>query len=121
MTIQEVATQLVDHCRKGEFETAQKELYASDATSTEPANSPGMQSVTGLDQIVAKGHQFQGMLEAVHGITVSDAVIAGEYFSLSLHMDVTMKGMGRLNMDEVAVYHVKNGKVVSEQFFYHVM
>jgi len=33
-------------------------------------------------------------------------------------MDVTMKGMGRLNMDELIVYHVKDGKIVSEQYFY---
>jgi hypothetical protein len=121
MAIQEVATKLVELCRKGEFEAAQQQLYAANATSTEPANSPGMQSVKGLDQIIAKGHQFQGMLEAVHSITVSDPVIAGEYFSLSLHMDVTMKGMGRLPMDEVAVYHVQDGKVVSEEFFYQAM
>jgi hypothetical protein len=33
-------------------------------------------------------------------------------------MDVTMKGMGRMKMDEVAVYEVKNGKIVKEQFFF---
>ncbi|HEY4064442.1 MAG TPA: nuclear transport factor 2 family protein [Puia sp.] len=121
MTIQEVAAKLVEFCRKGEFEAAQKQLYTDNASSNEPANSPGMASVTGLDQIIAKGHQFQAMLEAVHSISVSDPVIAGEYFSISLHMDVTMKGMGRQPMDEIAIYHVKDGKVLSEQFFYNVM
>jgi hypothetical protein len=29
-----------------------------------------------------------------------------------------MKGMGRLNMDEIAVYEVKDGQIVKEQFFY---
>jgi ketosteroid isomerase-like protein len=33
-------------------------------------------------------------------------------------MDVTMKGQGRMKMDEIAVYGVKDGKIVSEQFFY---
>jgi len=33
-------------------------------------------------------------------------------------MDVTMKGMGRVKMEEVCVYKVKDGKVVSEQFFF---
>jgi hypothetical protein len=33
-------------------------------------------------------------------------------------MDVTMKGQGRMNMDEIAVYEVKDGKIVKEQFFY---
>jgi hypothetical protein len=33
-------------------------------------------------------------------------------------MDVTMKGQGRSKMDEIAVYEVKDGKIVKEQFFY---
>jgi limonene-1,2-epoxide hydrolase len=33
-------------------------------------------------------------------------------------MDVTMKGPGRVQMDEIAVYEVKDGKIVKEQFFY---
>jgi hypothetical protein len=33
-------------------------------------------------------------------------------------MDVTLKGAGRVNMDEIAVYEVKDGKITKEQFFY---
>jgi hypothetical protein len=29
-----------------------------------------------------------------------------------------MKGMGRMKMDEIVVYEVKDGKIVQEQFFY---
>jgi hypothetical protein len=29
-----------------------------------------------------------------------------------------MKGMGRVKMDEIAVYEVKDGKIVKEQFFF---
>lgn len=32
-------------------------------------------------------------------------------------MDVTMKGQGREVMSELCVYEVKNGKVISEQFY----
>lgn len=118
MTIQEVAAKLVAYCREGKFDTAQKELYATDATSIEPPDSPGFQSVTGLDKIIEKGHTFQAMIEQVHSASVSDPHIAGGYFSIALLFDVTLKGMGRVNMDEICVYGVKNGKVISEQFFY---
>ena len=117
MTIQEVAAKLVEYCRKGDFEGAQKELLSADAPGIEPEGA-NMPSVRGRDAIIEKGHQFQAMLEAVHGITVSEPVIAGEFFSIALLMDVTMKGMGRLNMDELIVYHVRDGKIVSEQYFY---
>jgi limonene-1,2-epoxide hydrolase len=33
-------------------------------------------------------------------------------------MDVTIKGQGRMKMDEVAVYEVKDGKIVLEHFFF---
>lgn len=31
---------------------------------------------------------------------------------------ITLKEQGRMQMDEVALYEVKNGKIVKEQFFY---
>jgi hypothetical protein len=33
-------------------------------------------------------------------------------------MEVTMKGAGRVDMHEICVYKVENGKIVKEQFFY---
>jgi|ERR1700722_830813 hypothetical protein len=118
MTIEQIAARLTDLCKQGQYETAQKELYAQDAVSIEPEGAPGLQSVKGLDNIVAKGHQFQGMVEAVHSSTVDGPVIAGNHFSVAAVLDVTMKGMGRHTMSEIAVYKVDNGKIVSEQFIY---
>ena len=117
MTIQEVAAKMVAYCQKGDFEGAQKELLTADAAGIEPAGAT-MPSVTGRDAIIEKGHQFQGMVEEIHAITVSEPIIAGDYFSIAVLMDVTMKGMGRLNMDELIVYHVKDGKIDAEQYFY---
>jgi hypothetical protein len=33
-------------------------------------------------------------------------------------MDITMKGQDRMKMDEVAVYEVRDGKIVLEHFFF---
>ena len=118
MTIKEIADRLVALTREGKYEAAQKELYSNDAVSIEPAGSPGLQTVSGLDAIVEKGHQFQAMVEAIHSSTVSEPVIAGNTFAVAAVLDITLKGMGRMPMEEVAVYEVKDGKVVLEQFFY---
>ena len=120
MNVEQIAKCLVELCRKGEYEQAQKELYADDAVSIEPANLPpgALGNVSGLPAIYEKGRQFQAMVEAVHGGEVSDAVIAGNWFSISMTLDITMKGRGRVQMSEICVYHVRDGKVVSEQFFY---
>jgi len=119
MTTQEIASQLVAYCRKGEFEAAQKALYATDAVSIEPEASPAFAKETkGLDAIILKGHTFNAMVEKYHSITVSEPVVADDVFSLALSLDLTMKGRGRIPMSEIAVYKVKDGKVTSEQFFY---
>ena len=47
-----------------------------------------------------------------------DPVIGGNYFSFACMLDATMKGMGRVKFEEICVFQVKDGKVVSEQFFY---
>ena len=120
MTVQQIANRLVELCRKGDYSGAQQELYSEDATSNEPENSPspGPKHVTGRDAIIAKGKQFQEMLEEVHGSSVSDPIVAGNHFAVSLDLDATYKGMGRQEMKEVCVYEVKDGKIVKEEFFY---
>lgn len=119
MTTQEIATKLVAYCRKGEWEAAQKELYATDAVSIEPQDSPAFAKETkGLDAIIAKGHTFNAMVEQYHSISASEPMIAGDIFAIALTMDLTMKGPGRIPMSEICVYKVKDGKVASEQFFY---
>ena len=117
MTTQEVANRLIVLCRQGQIETAQTELYATDCNSLEPENSP-MGNVSGLPAIIEKGKHFNEMIEEFHSATISDPLVAGNYFSITWLMDVTLKGRGRMPMNEVCVYQVKDGKVVSEQFFY---
>jgi hypothetical protein len=118
MSTQTVATRLAELCRQGKFEAAQKELFAEDAVSIEPRETPEFAKETkGLRAIIEKGHKFESMLEQVHGCTASAPLIAGNSFAMTLAMDVTMKGRGRVKLEEVCVYEVKEGKVVSEQFF----
>ncbi|SDG39561.1 SnoaL-like domain-containing protein [Chitinophaga filiformis] len=118
MTTQEIATRLAELCKKGEFETAQKELYAQDCISIEPEATPEFEKeVKGLDKIFEKGNKFMSMVEEVHGVDTSTPVVAGNSFAFVLKMDMTMKGRGRMNMEELCVYTTKDGKVISEQFY----
>ena len=118
MTAAEIASHLVDACRKGDFEGAQRELYAEDAISIEPHGTDDFAKEThGLDAIVEKGHKWNEMVEEFHGCTVSDPLVADQSFAVTMTLDVTMKGRGRAQMTELCIYHVKDGKVVSEQFF----
>ena len=118
MTTQQVATRLVELCRKGEFETAQTELFVVDAISIEPYATPEFEKETkGLPAIIKKGDKFQSMVEQMHGLTVSDPIVASNSFACTMRMDITMKGKERMDMTELCVYQLKDGKIVSEEFF----
>lgn len=117
MTTQEVADQLVNYCRQGQYNEAQSELYSENAVSVEPEGSQWGKA-EGLDAIKAKAEQWGSMVEEVHSVTVSDPLVAANFFSVRMSNDVTFKGMGRMTMEEICVYQVEDGKIVKEQFFF---
>lgn len=122
MNIESIANRLVELCRQGKFEQAQEELYASDAASIEPEGLPPGRpgNATGMAAIREKGHQFQAAIEAMHGVSASEPVVAGNWFSVGMTLDVTYKGRGRTKLDEICLFRVRDSKIVREQFFYDV-
>ena len=117
MMTSHIADRLVQLCRQGQFEQAQTELFADDAFSIEPEGAP-VEVAEGLDAIQEKGREFMRGVEAIHGIVVSEPIVAGNFFTVSMELDTTMKGRGRVRMEELCVYEVDDGKIISEQFFY---
>jgi ketosteroid isomerase-like protein len=118
MTTVEIANRLVELCKKGDFEGAQKELFAEDAVSIEPHGTPDFEKETkGLDAILEKGKKWSDMVEEYHDTKVSEPLVGGNSFAVTMAMSITMKGHGRTDMTELCIYHVKDGKIVSEQFF----
>ena len=120
MTTQQVADRFYELAKENKFDTIQNEMYATNAVSIEPpgAAAQGLQNANGLEAIKKKGDDFNNMVEEMHSGYCSEPVVGGSYFSVAMGMDVTMKGVGRINMDEIAVYEVKDGKIVKEQFFF---
>jgi hypothetical protein len=118
MTTEAIAKRLIELCNQGDFEGAQKELFAEDAVSIEPNATPDFEKETkGLDAILQKGKKWGEMVEESHGIKISDPLVGANSFALTMIMDVTMRQRGRASMTELCVYNVKDGKIVSEQFF----
>jgi ketosteroid isomerase-like protein len=117
MTTVDVANRLVELCRQGNFEAAQRELYADDAISIEPyATADFEKECHGLEAILEKGKKWGEMVEEAHGMEVSEPLLADSSFAVTMTMDVTMKGGQRMKMTELCIYHVKDGKIISEQF-----
>ena len=118
MTTTEIAAKLYELCNQNQFEQAVNELFADDAKSIEPPHSQGLQTVQGKAAIKAKGDLFQESVEAMHGGYLKEPLVFGNYIFMEMGMDCTMKGMGRTEMNELCKYEVKDGKIISEEFFY---
>jgi len=113
-TIPEIANRLASLCNERKFVEAYTELYADDAVSIDPnlKNEP----LTGLHNLIEHENKFLANVE-IHDINVSEAIFAGNNFSVIFSMHFTVKGQGTKMVEEICVYKVENGKIVSQQFF----
>ena len=118
MDTQAIASRLVQISRTGDFRTAQDELYASNARSVEPEGSM-WPTVEGIEALNAKVAQWEGMIEQVHSIQVSEPLVMGDYFTCTMEFVISTKELGRIQGREVCVYGVEDGKIVLEHFFYN--
>ena len=118
MTTIEIAQKLVQLCREGKEAEVHQTLFASDVQSIEANESMGPKVVTGIEGVKAKAIAFQASVEAFHGSLISDPIVAGNSFAITWAMDATFVGSGRVTIEEVCVYQVKDEKIILEQFFY---
>lgn len=117
MNTQEVANRLVELCRGDKNLDAVNELYDENVVSAEPEfmNTP---PTKGKKDVLAKTQQWYDSLEVMHSSSISEPIVAGAFFACTMDYDVTMKERGRMNLSEIALYEVKDGKIISDQFFY---
>ncbi len=119
MTTKEVANRLVQLCREGKNPDAIKELYADNIVSLEPKGSHH-ERTEGKDKVLAKTLGWLSTVEQFHGAIISEPIVTANFFSCVMDVDTTMKGIGRMQLNEIAVFEVKDGKIVFEQFFYSI-
>ena len=119
ITTQAVASELVRFCSQGKFMEAAEALYSPDIVSMEAGAPPGQSRESkGIAAVRAKGEWWSANHE-VHSTTIEGPLVAGPYFAVTFKMDVTFKPQSRrFTMEEIAVYKVADGKIVSEEFFY---
>ena len=119
MDTAQVAKQLVDLCRIGEFEKAVDDLYSKDIVSVEPMAMGSMPAeARGIEAIRGKGKWWSDN-HTVHSCKVAGPFVARNQFVVEFTLDVTDKPTSkRSTMTEAGVYTVQNGKIVREEFFY---
>ena len=117
MNTEEVATRLVELCRNREWRKALDELYAKDIVSVEAHEMENMPAeMRGIDQVRGKTDWWEKNME-VHSAKVSGPFVARDTFVVQFDIDVTDKASKkRMQMSEVGIYTVKDGKVAREEF-----
>lgn len=124
MDVKGVSEALVAHCRNGTEAEALATLYSEECVSVEAfAMEPGQSPETkGLDGIRGKHAWWEENFE-VHEAKVEGPHLHGDdRFAVIFEIDSTHKPSGmRSQANEVAVYHVADGKIVREEFFYAPM
>ncbi|WP_299126306.1 nuclear transport factor 2 family protein [uncultured Winogradskyella sp.] len=117
MNTWDVAKKWQEMCNKGENLDCINELYADNVTSNEMPGMPG-EKITGKQEVWNKNKEWLDNVTEFHSSSISEPVVAGNYFTTKMDFDVTFKDRGRQQMEELAVFEVKDGKIVSEQFLY---
>ncbi len=119
----EIATRLVSLCNDGKGTEAVNTLYGDNIVSIEaqgsdemPARMEGIEAIKGKNQWWYDNHE-------IHEMKATGPFLGHnpEQFSVLFDLDVTNKPSGqRMKMSEVALYTVKDGKIVQEEFQYGI-
>jgi len=119
MTVNEIANDLVAICKTGDFTTPGEKYWADDVVSIEPGSPPGMDPVSrGKAAAAAKGEWWSNT-HTTNSVGVEGPWVNGDQFTVRFKMDVTVKESGqRMQMDEIALYTIKDAKIAEERFFY---
>ena len=121
MTTQQVAERYYELAKQKKWAELVAELYSNDIVNREPehAISIGIPTVTrGMEAVNAKSLARREMIQEIHDQFCSAPIVAGNFFTLSMGRDITYKGKPRIKVEEIAVFEVKEGRIVLEQFFY---
>ncbi len=121
MTLKEVAEKLVDGCRTGQDTANLDVLYAADAVSVEamPMEPGGSPETVGLDGIKGKHAWWNGAFEFMGGTIDGPFLHGDDKFAVVFKLSAKNRETGEVSdMEEVGIYHVADGKIVREEFFY---
>ncbi|HEY5371775.1 MAG TPA: nuclear transport factor 2 family protein [Hanamia sp.] len=118
ITTQEVVTRFNELAQQEKWFEIQDEFFADNVRSIDPPNSPYFGYAEGKAAVRKKGEEFIKKIREFHGAYTTQPVIGGNHFAVGRGVDITVEGFGRIKIDQVMLYEVKDGQIVSEQFFY---
>ena len=117
MTNAEAIKAFAELLKAGQHQEAASRFNAPDIVSIEAMDGP-MARVEGAAAVKAKSDWWYGAHD-VHSATSEGPYVNGDQFAMKFALDVTQKESGqRMQMQEIGLYTMRDGKVVEEKFLY---
>ncbi|WP_346320601.1 nuclear transport factor 2 family protein [Chitinophaga sp. YIM B06452] len=114
----EVADRFNELAQQEKWFEIQDEFFADNVKSIDPAGSPYFGYAEGKADVRKKGEEFVSRIEAVHSLFTSEPLVSGNHFAVVRKKDITVRPHGRIQIHQIMLYEVRDGQIVSEQFFY---
>jgi len=118
LTTQEVADRFHELAQQEKWFEIQDEFFAAGVKSVEPEHSRYLPYAEGKKAVYDKGMDFVRRITDVHKMYTSAPLVSANHFVVERRMDITVQPHGRIQINELMLYEVKNGEIVLEQFFY---
>jgi len=69
---------------------------------------------------LANQSKWEQILDELHAdnAVCREPVVAGNFFTVALTRDLTFTNRPRMQMEEIGLFQVQDGRIVSEEFYY---
>jgi hypothetical protein len=118
MTTHEIASRFNELAKQEKWFDIQDELFSDNVRSIDPPDSPYFGYAEGKDAVRKKGEEFGKKIEAVHRTYTTEPVVGGNHFAVGREVDITLQELGRIQLNQIMLYEVKDGQIVVEKFLY---
>ena len=115
-----VAARFNELAKQEKWFEIQDELFSDDVKSIEPSGSKNFSNAHGKADVKKKGEDFIKGIEGVHELKTGEPIVSDHHFAVTRITDLDLKNQGRVRLNEIMLYEVRDGKIISEQFFYKV-
>lgn len=116
MNTKEIAQKFVE-LYKSDDPFSKYSLYDNECISIESSYNKEQEVIYGLENIKQKHNSFYNQFSEIHSKIISESIISDHGFALTIYFDVTDNGL-RKQFTELCVFHVKDGKIIKQEFIY---
>jgi hypothetical protein len=118
MTTQQIAARFNELAQQEKWFDIQDEFFADNVKSIDPPGSPYFGYAEGKEAVRKKGEDFVSGITAAHRLYTSEPIVTGNHFAVVREKDIETEQFGRVTINQIMLYEVKDGQIISEQFFY---